>query len=79
MGRILSGKPSARCPFSCITMEKGGYWVGVLFVLDASSLLSNGHILGVPNRSYKENERLFSLFTHTHTHTRLCFNLGELV
>lgn len=31
MGKILSEKPSARCPFNCIIMEKGGYWVGVLY------------------------------------------------
>lgn len=29
IGKILSGKPSAKCPFSYIIMEKGGYWVGV--------------------------------------------------
>ena len=31
---------TAKCPFSCIIMEKGGYWVGVLlccgFVLSLS-------------------------------------------
>jgi len=27
--RILSGNLSAKCPFSYIIMEKGGYWVGV--------------------------------------------------
>lgn len=32
IGRILSGKPSAKCPFSYIIMEKGGYWVGVFLV-----------------------------------------------
>jgi len=40
MERILSERPSAKCPFSCIIMEKGGYWVGVLlccgFVLSLS-------------------------------------------
>jgi len=33
MEKILWEKLSAKCPFSCIIMEKGGYWVGVcLFV-----------------------------------------------
>ena len=31
--KILLEDPSARCPFSYIIMEKGGYWVGVLFYL----------------------------------------------
>lgn len=35
MERILSGKPSAKCLFSYIIMEKGGYLVGA-FVLDFS-------------------------------------------
>ena len=29
MERILSGNLLAKCPFSYIIMEKGGYWVGV--------------------------------------------------
>ena len=29
MVKILSEKPSAKCPFNFIIMEKGGYWVGV--------------------------------------------------
>lgn len=33
MERILSERPSAKCPFSCIIMEKGGYWVGVCYVV----------------------------------------------
>lgn len=28
MERILSERPSAKCPFSYIIMEKGGYLVG---------------------------------------------------
>lgn len=33
MEKILLEKLSAKCPFSCIIMEKGGYWVGLcLFV-----------------------------------------------
>ena len=31
MERILSENPSAKCPFSYIIMEKGGYWVGVYY------------------------------------------------
>jgi hypothetical protein len=31
--RILSGKHSAKCPFSYIIMEKGGYWVGAIFLV----------------------------------------------
>jgi hypothetical protein len=31
MKKILSEKLSARCPFSYIIMEKGGYWVGVIY------------------------------------------------
>ena len=30
--KIQSEEPSAKCPFSYIIMEKGGYWVGVLFI-----------------------------------------------
>lgn len=33
MERILSEKPSAKCPFSCIIMEKGGYLVGGAFCI----------------------------------------------
>ena len=39
-GRILSGKPSAKCPSSCIITEKGGHWVGVfLFWVSIFSLI----------------------------------------
>lgn len=31
--KILSEKLSARCPFSYIIMEKGGYWVGVIIYI----------------------------------------------
>ena len=31
--RILSGKHSAKCPFSYTIMEKGGYWVGVIILV----------------------------------------------
>lgn len=31
--KILSESPSARCPFSYIIMEKGGYLVGVVNIL----------------------------------------------
>jgi hypothetical protein len=33
MVKILSEDPSARCLFSYIIMKKGGYWVGVFFVV----------------------------------------------
>ena len=40
MVKILSEKPSAKCPFNFIIMEKGGYWVGVFIWFHLSLPLS---------------------------------------
>lgn len=49
MERILSGKPSAKCPFNCIIMEKGGYWVGACFMDWIGFCFSTSASLSLPS------------------------------